>query len=301
MDRCKLLAILLLAGMGWHVMMARADQVDDWLQQLQSRDGPMRWEAVRALRALQDPRLVEPFLLLLQSREDDLRLAVMSVLRPLTDSRAVFPLLQVLKEDSNAQVRAEAAELLGRIGDPLAIPPLMERLGDPDFRVQLAAEHALHARKVDTQMLATVKEERAREAFQKAQLLSTVEAYEDFIRSFREGPLLEAATQLKRELLAMHPPAAPTTAPVPKGWARYPSPIGGLELLCAKHSQRVWSVAQDGKTVKLGRGLWHLMPPYKLRVADGWLVGVNAGEFGGGFGGRAPMGGAARSLRAKML
>jgi HEAT repeat protein len=123
MDRCKLLAILLLAGMGWHVMMARADQVDDWLQQLQSRDAPMRWEAVRALRALQDTRLVEPLLLLLQSREDDLRLAVMSVLRPLTDSRAVFPLLQVLKEDSNAQVRAEAAELLGRIGDPLAIPP----------------------------------------------------------------------------------------------------------------------------------------------------------------------------------
>jgi HEAT repeat protein len=75
-------------------------------------------------------------------------------------SGAVEPLLGVLR-DSEPKMRARAAALLGRLGDPRAVAPLTAVLNDPDPAVGLAAAQALaataHPKAVDA-LLATLRE-----------------------------------------------------------------------------------------------------------------------------------------------
>jgi hypothetical protein len=54
----------------------------------------------------------------------------------------IEPLLAALR-DENAGVRRGAAEVLGKIGDPRAVPPLGELANDPDSAVRKAAAQAL--------------------------------------------------------------------------------------------------------------------------------------------------------------
>lgn len=97
--------------------------------------------------------------------------------------------------------------------------------------------------------------------------------------------------------------AASTAAPLPppEGWTLYPSPSADdPALLCANHSTREWRVEAEGEGVKVSPDTRqnHIdpLPPeitsrnvaagnkgdrHVLRVDDGWLVGLNVGEFGG--------------------
>lgn len=94
----------------------------------------------------------------------------------------------------------------------------------------------------------------------------------------------------------------PVSLPPPAGWVLYQSPNkeGSSVLSCAGFSEREWQVAPDGEGVKItpyrerrveeplpfetrstnrGDGLYG--DRHVRRVDDGWLVGFDAGEFGG--------------------
>jgi HEAT repeat protein len=60
----------------------------------------------------------------------------------LGDPQAIPALIQALG-DSNRAVRAVAAEALGDLGDPQAIPALIQALGDSDREVRRASAEAL--------------------------------------------------------------------------------------------------------------------------------------------------------------
>jgi hypothetical protein len=104
------------------------------------------------------------------------------------------------------------------------------------------------------------------------------------------------------------PASAPASAPsaavstsAPDGWVLYPGPPeDGPALRCANYSRREWRVATAGESLKisLDTPLDHRDPlPAEIthksvanlsrserrviRVGDGWLVGIDAGEFGG--------------------
>jgi hypothetical protein len=94
----------------------------------------------------------------------------------------------------------------------------------------------------------------------------------------------------------------PASESVPAGWTIYQTPTDGNDSLrCANYSQKEWrvSVSGTGKTqitpsqpqrkssepdlppgVKLQRGMVGLHS--SLRVSNGWLLGFDGGEFGGG-------------------
>jgi hypothetical protein len=89
--------------------------------------------------------------------------------------------------------------------------------------------------------------------------------------------------------------------PAPEGWVPYPSPSANdPALTCANYSRREWRVTAAGESVKVSPDTWgnhqDPLPPeinsrsvavgskserHVIRVEDGWLVGLNAGEFGG--------------------
>lgn len=95
----------------------------------------------------------------------------------------------------------------------------------------------------------------------------------------------------------------PVSLPPPAGWVPYkwPNRPGSSVLSCALFSEREWRVSPDGEGVKMARYRdrhvqaalpFDIEKPSKperglagdrhvLRVDDGWLVGFDAGEFGG--------------------
>lgn len=96
---------------------------------------------------------------------------------------------------------------------------------------------------------------------------------------------------------------AQSSMPAPEGWVLYPSPAAdSQDLHCANYSRKEWKVEADGEGVKVSLNTAgnHLdpLPPvieekgvfgksskddrHVLQVEDGWLVGLDAGEFGGG-------------------
>ena len=97
-------------------------------------------------------------------------------------------------------------------------------------------------------------------------------------------------------------PPASASLPAPEGWELFPPPpADGPALRCANYSQREWRVTAVGEHLKIGpdRLQEHQapLPPginvksiavgskgerHVIRVGDGWLVGLDAGEFGGG-------------------
>ncbi len=94
----------------------------------------------------------------------------------------------------------------------------------------------------------------------------------------------------------------PATSPAPEGWVLYPSPpADGPALRCANYSMREWKVTVAGESVNVSldslRDHQDPLPPginskavavgskgerHVIRVEDGWLIGLDAGEFGGG-------------------
>ncbi len=98
----------------------------------------------------------------------------------------------------------------------------------------------------------------------------------------------------------------PVSLPAPAGWVLYPAPAEDSSALrCANYSRRGWTVSLKNDELKISRlsdstlSKWHIEEslPFKIqpkssaaglagdrhvkRVSDGWLVGFDAGEFGG--------------------
>jgi len=90
-------------------------------------------------------------------------------------------------------------------------------------------------------------------------------------------------------------------SPAPRGWVLFPKPSkDSAALRCANYSTREWRVSLSGEQLQIrlaeDRDLQDDLPaviPLKnvasspgdrhvISVSDGWLVGVDAGEFGGG-------------------
>lgn len=92
------------------------------------KDEFVRLDAVRALAALRDPQLFEPFVSALQDERWRVRIAAVEALGALGDPRAIDPLTVMLYHDEYA--RRSVVEAFGQIGDPRAIDPLLDALGD---------------------------------------------------------------------------------------------------------------------------------------------------------------------------
>jgi hypothetical protein len=86
----------------------------------------------------------------------------------------------------------------------------------------------------------------------------------------------------------------------PDGWVSYKTPTDE-ELRCANYAKRSWKVMLDGERLQIGLNTERLrqdpLPPQirsrhvqagsktdrvVVRVNDGWIVGLDSGEFGGG-------------------
>ena len=88
----------------------------------------------------------------------------------------------------------------------------------------------------------------------------------------------------------------------PFGWVRYPKPLPESPIMrCANYSQNDWRVINEAGNIDIRLDTEfdriNPLPPqinsnavavsnvrerYVLKVEDGWLVGLNGGEFGGG-------------------
>ena len=100
---------------------------------------------------------------------------------------------------------------------------------------------------------------------------------------------------------AQTPSATDSSAP-PAGWVAYPKPAeDGEDLRCGNYSRREWEVVLDGERLQIRldttRSHQDALPAgiksrnvaigtkgdrYVAQVDDGWLVGIDVGEFGGG-------------------
>src|SRR5208283_4648094 len=87
------------------------------------------------LGLLKDPRAVEPLIAALQDTNLDVRKNAAGSLGLLNDPRAVEPLIATL-QDTNPYVRQNAAASLGRLHDPRAVEPLIAALQDTNANVR---------------------------------------------------------------------------------------------------------------------------------------------------------------------
>ncbi len=97
-------------------------------------------------------------------------------------------------------------------------------------------------------------------------------------------------------------PSASDSSSPPNGWVAYPKPSDDSDALrCAKYSMREWRVVLNGEHLQIRldtkRDHQDALPSgitsrnvavgskadrHIIRVDDGWLVGMDVGEFGGG-------------------
>jgi HEAT repeat protein len=93
------------------------------------------------LGKLEEDRAVEPLIDALDDRREVREVAILSLGR-IGDPVAVDALIEKLK-DENWDVRSSAAKALGQIGDPRAIEPLIQSLRDKSETVRWLAANAL--------------------------------------------------------------------------------------------------------------------------------------------------------------
>lgn len=95
---------------------------------LQDRDWQVKKCAANALGKIEDPRAVTPLIKTLNDEDTDVRRKAKMALEKF-GYYAVEPLIEALKQ-KDAIIRINSAEVLGKIGDPRAITPLINSL-DP--------------------------------------------------------------------------------------------------------------------------------------------------------------------------
>ncbi|OPZ83532.1 MAG: Phycocyanobilin lyase subunit alpha [bacterium ADurb.Bin429] len=121
-----------------------------FLQAIQENDSEIRRFAVWGLELqyrLSPPidrrRIITALLNLLDNADTGMRREMIISLREYTDSQVIEALITLVQHDESPQVRASAAQNLGRIGDDHAIEPLMRAIHDPVEWVRSEAKDAL--------------------------------------------------------------------------------------------------------------------------------------------------------------
>jgi|GEM_PF-1038659 len=113
------------------------------LSLLKDEDSGLRLAAVKILNEIGDTRAIEPLLTVLRNDDSDLvRWDTVRTLGKLQDPRTVGPLIDALDDDDH-EVRSAAAEALGALGDRQAVEPLIEVLENDESGVRRAAVLAL--------------------------------------------------------------------------------------------------------------------------------------------------------------
>ncbi len=139
----------------WFVRAYREQVQGPLIQALADQESNVRAAAAQALGQWGDERAMEPLLAVIQDRDVEVRREVVATLRYPKDERALEPLLHAFLTDDDMQVRAYAAEGLGRhLEDNRAVNTLIQTLQDEQSdRRQQAAE-----------LLCWLKDERATDA-----------------------------------------------------------------------------------------------------------------------------------------
>ncbi len=118
--------------------------VEPLINRLSDSNSNIRSNAAQALKKLNAAKkqMVVGYVEALDSPDLDVRRDAAEALGRLGNKRAVEPLIKALG-DPNFCVREHAAEALGRLGDKRAVEPLIKALGDPDSYVRRDATEAL--------------------------------------------------------------------------------------------------------------------------------------------------------------
>lgn len=95
---------------------------------LQDPDFEVRCQAALAVFYVDPDGGMDLLLPALNDPEWGVRVEICGLLHDIADSRAVEPLVQIMKADPVPMVRNTAAYALGGVGDPAAIPALIETL-----------------------------------------------------------------------------------------------------------------------------------------------------------------------------
>jgi MFS family permease len=109
----------------------------DW-----ARTDRNRARAVRQMGRSRSPMALDQLIQALNDSNPDVRKQAAQGLGEAGARQAIDPLLEELK-DEESDIRTEAIEALGKIGDPGIIDHLIEALNDQDTRVQISAIRAL--------------------------------------------------------------------------------------------------------------------------------------------------------------
>jgi len=118
------------------------DPVDNLLKSLASANVSQRASICRGLAKFKDERAVEPLLELLDDDEESVQIAAATALGDFRKQEVVDTLLEKYYW-ADPGFRAAIAGSLGRLGDPVAIPILIEALLDTDEAVVKTAGGAL--------------------------------------------------------------------------------------------------------------------------------------------------------------
>jgi len=106
-----------------------AERIFPCLRELFSdRDVELRCQAALAVFYVDPTRGMDLLLPAMNDPEWGVRVQICGLLHDIADERAVQPLIQIMKTDPRPMVRNTAAYALGGIGDPSAIPALIEAL-----------------------------------------------------------------------------------------------------------------------------------------------------------------------------
>jgi HEAT repeat protein len=122
--------------------MKTAGDVPGLIRLLNHRNMDVQWLAADALGSLGD-RAIAPLIRVLESRHKAARIGAVEALGVLRDPLTVSPLVHVLAHDEAVEVRWVAALALGEIGDPVAIPALVDALLDRERYIRFGAARSL--------------------------------------------------------------------------------------------------------------------------------------------------------------
>ena len=135
-------AILRLARAG---DLSAGEQIIPLLDSAKEPSAIVRATAAVGLRILADKRALPALTVALNDPEPLVRADVVDTIGSLGDPAHAPALARMLQADPDARVRLQAAVALRRAAGPLAVPPLILALDDPDESVAFAAHQGLMA------------------------------------------------------------------------------------------------------------------------------------------------------------
>lgn len=119
-------------------------------EMLKNKDWRVRTEAAKILGEIKDKRALEPLIKALCDENSNVRFKARSALKKIDPSwretetaKKLVPFFIQALSNKNAEVREEAARVLGEIGDKRAVEPLIKALGDKYLEVRSAAVFSL--------------------------------------------------------------------------------------------------------------------------------------------------------------